>query len=128
MKKQLDALQEFQEAFGSYIQYLPNVAIPFEARELRIKLMREELKEVEEAMGEADLAHIGKELADLLYVVLGTVHAYGLGNKFEAIFDEVHRSNMSKLDKDGKPIFREDGKVLKSDQFRPADIDAVLNQ
>lgn len=127
MKKQLGQLKEFNTIFKSYMQNSPTIDIPPNIRSIRIKLMQEELKEVEDAMAETDLPHIAKELADLLYVLLGTVQAYGLSEKFEQVFDEVHRSNMSKLDKDGKPIFREDGKVLKSELFKPADIESIFN-
>lgn len=127
MQKQLDEVKEFHKKFQVYTQHSPSVNVPVNVRDGRISLMREELEEVVGAMKEAKLSNIGKELSDLLYALLGTVQAYGLAEKFEDIFDEVHRSNMSKLDKDGKPILRDDGKVLKSDQFRPADIDSILS-
>jgi predicted HAD superfamily Cof-like phosphohydrolase len=127
MKKQLEEVKEFHERFQVYTQYSPSVNVSANIRDGRINLMREELDEVVEAMENGKLSYIGKELSDLLYALLGTVQAYGLAEKFEDIFDEVHRSNMSKLDKDGKPILRDDGKVLKSDQFRPADIDSILS-
>ncbi len=126
MKKQLDEVKDFHKKFQVYTQHSPSANVPVNVRDGRISLMREELDEVVGAMKEGKLSHIGKELSDLLYGLLGTVQAYGLAGKFEDIFDEVHRSNMSKLDKDGKPILRDDGKVLKSDQFRPADIDSIL--
>jgi predicted HAD superfamily Cof-like phosphohydrolase len=88
--------------------------------------MREELEEVEEAMHEGDIKNIAKELSDLLYVVFGTAEVYGLGDKMDEVFAEVHRSNMSKLDKNGKAIKREDGKVLKSDLYTPANFDEIL--
>ena len=126
MQKQLDQVKEFHDAFTVYTQSLPNRVIPNNIRDGRIQMMQEELSEVVEAIKQADLSQIGKELADLLYLLLGTVHTYGLGERFEAIFDEVHRSNMSKLDKNGKPILQENGKVIKSDKFSPADIGAIL--
>ena len=89
--------------------------------------MQEELKEVVEAMHNEPIENIAKELADLIYVTYGTVLAYGLQDKFTDIFDEVHRSNMSKLDEDGNPVLREDGKVLKSENYSPADIKKILD-
>lgn len=88
--------------------------------------MREEIEEAIDAMENEPLENIAKELADVLYVTYGTIGEYGLGDKMEQIFDEVHKSNMSKLDSKGKPIYREDGKVLKSSDYKPADIKSIL--
>lgn len=74
---------------------------------------------------DVDLTKVAKELADLLYVVYGTAAAYGI--PIDNVFREVHRSNMSKLGEDGKPIYREDGKVLKGPNYSPANIEKVFN-
>jgi len=71
-----------------------------------------------------DLSKVAKEMADLLYVIYGTYAAIGIDA--DKVFTEVHRSNMSKLTKDGKVLRRDDGKVLKSDQYFPADIESVI--
>lgn len=87
---------------------------------LRHSLMKEENDEYLEACQKGDLTEIADALGDQMYILFGTILKHGLQHKIEAIFDEIHRSNMSKLDESGKPIFREDGKVLKSSlYFRP---------
>ena len=73
-----------------------------------------------------DIVEIADALTDMLYVLLGTFIAHGLQDIAEELFAEVHRSNMSKLDEQGKPIFREDGKVLKSDQFSDPDLRSII--
>src|SRR5574338_519877 len=103
-------VREFHEAFGMPVADRPGMVTPGR-RELRIDLIEEEAYEVGDAMKEEDLAHIAKELADLLYVTYGAAIEYGIN--LDEVFDEVHRSNMSKLDVDGKPKYRADGKVLK---------------
>lgn len=105
--------------------------------DLRQKLITEEYKEVLEEMGysvdikldrfgsgEVNIINLSKELADLLYVVLGTAAAYGI--PIDDVYREVHRSNMSKLAPDGTVLYREDGKVLKGPNYSPADIKKVL--
>ncbi len=87
---------------------------------LRYNLMKEETDEYLEACKNGDLTEIADALGDQMYILFGSILKHGLQHKIEEIFDEIHRSNMSKLDENGKPIFREDGKVLKStNYFRP---------
>lgn len=115
-----DQVYEFNKAFGH-----PHPDHPFipskDEIALRIKLIQEELKEVEEALHSGDLADSLKELSDLQYVVDGLFVVTGLANLKEAAFMLVHQSNMSKLGEDGKPIYREDGKVLKGPNYKPVD-------
>ncbi len=127
MKKQLTQLLEFHKAYESFYSNELLSGIPDRELQLRENLMREELKELMEAMRSEPIENIAKELADLLYVTFGTAVAYGLQDKLEAVFDEVHASNMSKLGEDGKPIRREDGKALKGPNYRKADVKKVLN-
>lgn len=90
---------------------------------LRQRLILEEAFEVgDELTDGSSLAKTAKELADLVYVTLGTVLSLGLQAEFERCFDAIHVSNMSKLGEDGKPIYREDGKVLKGPNYSPADL------
>lgn len=126
MKKQLEQVGEFHKAFGCYSNDRPTSWIPTDVWELRVKLIREELEEYAEASYSGYLLDTSDALADLLYVVFGTIIAHGLQDKIEEIFDEVHRSNMSKLDENGQPIVREDGKILKSSKFEFPDIAKVL--
>lgn len=126
MRKQIDQLLEFSNAFGSYYKKYPSTDVPSEIVELRIKLMKEELEELVEAVQNEPLENIAKELSDILYVLLGIVMAYGLQDKFEEIFTAVHKSNMSKLGEDGKPIHREDGKIIKSKNYKKPDIRSII--
>ena len=88
--------------------------------EMRFEIMREENEEYREACEKGDIVAIADALGDQMYVLCGTIIAHGLQSKIQAILEEIHRSNMSKLDINGKPILREDGKILKSDRyFRP---------
>lgn len=127
MIKQINQVREFHEKFNIFIQNSPK--IPKNSLQLiRKTLIAEEALEVSEAILERqDLDQITKELCDLLYVTYGTILTFGLQDKIEECFDEVHRSNMSKLGKDGKPVYREDGKLLKGDNYSPADIKKILN-
>ena len=91
---------------------------------LRVDLIEEELDELKEAIANDDLVEVADALTDLLYVVYGAGAAFGIN--LDACFHEVHSSNMSKLGEDGKPIYREDGKVMKGPNFRePALMDIL---
>lgn len=125
MNKQLKQVKEFHKIFNVFWQDKP-ASVPATIMGMRATLMREELKEVIDAMEKEPLENIAKELGDLLYVVYGTVLAYGLQSNIEDVFEEVHRSNMSKLGADGKPVLREDEKVLKGPNYSPANIAGVL--
>ena len=91
---------------------------------LRIALLAEEVDEFVDAVAASDLVAIADALADIVYVAYGTAVTYGID--LDMVLGEVHRSNMSKLGKDGRPLIREDGKVIKSDQYFPPDIARVL--
>ena len=91
---------------------------------LRIKLLREEFTEYSKGESENDLVNIASELADILYIVFGTAHSYGI--PIDKVFEAIHNANMAKLDESGQPIRREDGKVLKPAGWKPADIMAIL--
>ena len=89
--------------------------------------MKEENEEYLEAAKEGDLVEVGDALGDMLYILCGTIIAHGFQEKIEAIFDEIQKSNMSKLDKNGKPIYREDGKVMKGPNYFKPDLQKILN-
>lgn len=126
MIKQINQVKEFHEKFNSYIGKFPSIPEEY-IQDLRDKLISEEAHEVSMSIvNNEELHQVTKELCDLLYVTYGTILTYGLQDKIEQCFDEVHRSNMSKLGKDGKPIYREDGKLLKGDNYSPANINKVL--
>lgn len=128
MKKQLNQVKEFHLACGIYSQENPNVHIPEAIKAVRKVVLEEEVKELYEAVATENIIESAKELADVMYCVLGTVHALGLAEKFEEIFDEVHKSNMSKLDENGKPVVREDGKILKSTLYTEPNIKKILEE
>lgn len=108
---------DFMEAFGQEVLDQPTWP-DFETRMLRLDLIEEEYNELETAVHDKDIVGVADALTDLLYVIYGAGHAFGLD--LDDCFNEVHRSNMSKLGEDGRPIYREDGKVLKGpDYFEP---------
>ncbi|GJL59573.1 MAG: hypothetical protein NPIRA03_24300 [Nitrospirales bacterium] len=112
-------VQEFHKQFEIHVS--PTPSIPDEPTQfLRKRLIQEEFDELQEAMQDKDLSSIAKELADLLYVVYGT--AVSLGIDMEPVFQEVHRSNMSKVG--GHK--REDGKWVKPPTYSPASLDKIL--
>lgn len=153
MNKYLEAVSEFHETFGAPILETPQ--IPSSDRcELRVSLLQEELNELKEAIEKGDVVEIADALADLQYVLSGAVLEFGMGTKFDALFDEVQRSNMSKAcdsqqdalatlshykQKDGTEgvykeengkwlVYRkEDNKVLKSVNYSPANLKDIVN-
>jgi predicted HAD superfamily Cof-like phosphohydrolase len=120
------AVASFHEAFDLPRQASPSTAVDDALANLRIALMEEEFGELVEAVSQDDLVAIADALADVVYVAYGTALTYGVD--LDAVLCEVHRANMSKLDADGQPIRRADGKVLKSDRYFPPDVAAVLGR
>ena len=93
---------------------------------LRYNLIKEENDEYLDACKKGDIVEIADALGDQLYILFGTILKHGLQHKIEEVYDEIHRSNMSKLDENGNPIFREDGKILKSNLYFKPDIAKIL--
>ena len=126
IKKEIDSVKLFHKKFN--IDYLnaPKANIPLETKELRFKLMEEENLEYLKATKENNLVEIADALGDMLYILCGTIISHGLQDKIEEIFQEIQNSNMSKLGKNGKPIYREDGKVLKGPNYFKPDIRRIL--
>lgn len=122
MERQLGQLEEFHAAFGQDYRHHPAVDVPMDVLVLRHRLIIEELDEYVEAVQGGDIVDVADDLTDLLYVVYGTVIVHGLQELAVRLFDEVHRSNMSKLGPDGRPIHRKDGKPLKPDNWSPPDL------
>ena len=110
---------DFMNAFGQEVLTEPTLPSP-ELAKLRLELIREEFEELTVATNAMDMIEIADALTDILYVVYGAGHAFGID--LDACYAEVHDSNMSKLGEDGKPIYREDGKVLKGPHFRSPDL------
>jgi predicted HAD superfamily Cof-like phosphohydrolase len=118
------AVAEFHAAFSLPMRQLPSAEIDHALARLRVALLEEEVGEFVAASEQRDLVGIADALADIVYVVYGTALTYGID--LDAVLREVHRSNMSKLGRDGKPLIREDGKVLKSERYFPPEIASVL--
>lgn len=116
---------EFHEVFGVGAEDYPDIATQSDTTiEMRCQLILEEAQEAVDAIRARDLVGAAKELADLAYVTYGAARRFGI--PLDAVVAEVHWSNMTKLDDDGKPLFREDGKVLKGPNYQPPDILRVL--
>ena len=110
---------DFMTAFGQEVLTEPTLPSAHLAK-LRLELIREEFEELTVATNAMDIVEIADALTDILYVVYGAGHAFGID--LDECYHEVHRSNMSKLGADGKPIYRDDGKILKGPNFRAPDL------
>ncbi len=127
LMKQIAAVKVFHEAFGIENNTKPVADLGLEVAMLRYELIREENEEYLEACRNKDLVEIADALGDQLYILCGTILRHGLQDKIVEVFDEIHRSNMSKLGEDGKPIYREDGKVLKGPNYFKPNIADIIN-
>lgn len=127
MKEKIEAVKAFHTAFKIGHRETPKANLGLEKNMLRYKLMREENEEYLEAANNDDLVEVADALGDLLYILCGTIIEHGLQHKIEEVFNEIQRSNMSKLDENGEPIYREDGKVLKGPNYFKPDILRILN-
>ena len=127
MKKQIEHVRRFHNAFGIKNNYTPNAVLDNEVFDLRHRLMHEENEEYLEACKNGDLVEIADALGDMMYILCGTILSHGLQDKIENIYEEIQRSNMSKLGADGKPIYREDGKILKGPNYFKPDIKKQLD-
>ncbi|MCM4160742.1 hypothetical protein FHG64_04870 [Antarcticibacterium flavum] len=117
MKNKLAAVQEFHKAFGLGVNGNPIADLGEAKNRLRYELMKEENEEYLEAAMNNDLTEVADALGDMLYILCGTILEHGMQYKIEEVFNEIQRSNMSKLGLDGKPVLREDGKVLKGPNY-----------
>ncbi len=128
MKNKLSAVSAFHIAFGLGVNNTPTTEIDEATMNLRFSLMDEENKEYLDAMKNKDLIEVADALGDMLYILCGTIITHGMQDVIDKVFEEIQRSNMSKLGSDGKPIYREDGKVLKGPNYFKPDISKVLKQ
>lgn len=126
MKKQLDAVKKFHTAFKIGYSETPIADLDGSKNLLRFNLMKEENEEYLEAVQNKDLVEIADALGDMMYILCGTIIEHGLQERIEAIFDEIQSSNMSKLDENGQPIYREDGKVMKGPNYFKPDFSKLL--
>ena len=127
MKHQIDAVKIFHETYNLNYKVSPIAEIGNEKINLRYKLMSEENKEYLEAAKNNDLVEVADALGDMLYILCGTIIEHGMQDKIEEVFDEIQRSNLSKLGEDGNPIYREDGKVMKGPNYFKPKISEILN-
>jgi len=126
MKNKIKAVQEFHEAFGLGVQQSPVANLSMQKLKLRFDLMDEENREYLEAAENNDLVEVADALGDMLYILCGTILEHGMQHKIEEVFNEIQRSNMSKLGADGTPIYREDGKVMKGPNYFKPNIESIL--
>lgn len=127
MNKQLRQVKEFHEAFDAPISEELTL-IPEERYHLRSDLLAEENQEYLKACLDKDIVGVADALGDMLYILCGTMVEHGFQGYMESVFTEIHRSNMSKLGADGKPIYREDGKILKGPSYFRPRLAKVLNK
>lgn len=121
-------VEHFHNSFKIENNYSPTIDIDMEEILLRYKLMREENEEYLDAAVKMDIVEVADALGDQLYILCGTILKHGLQHKIVEIFEEIQASNMSKLDGNGRPIRREDGKILKSHYYTEPDIKSILEE
>ena len=116
---------QFHDAFRLPVAAAPTLEVPAELVALRENLLSEELDELATAFENRDIVGVADTLGDIVYVIFGTALTFGID--LDAVVAEVHRANMSKLDRNGEPVLRADGKVVKGPDYRPPDIAAALD-
>ncbi|MBA09712.1 nucleoside triphosphate pyrophosphohydrolase family protein [Flavobacteriaceae bacterium] len=127
MKNKIESVKAFHEAFKIGYRDSPKADLGSRVNTLRYKLMREENEEYLEAASANDLVEVADALGDMLYILCGTIIEHGLQHKIDEVFEEIQRSNMSKLGENQQPIYREDGKVLKGPNYFKPNIKDILN-
>lgn len=128
MKNKLKAVELFHKSFGAGVSEELKSDLGAQKNLLRFNLMDEENKEYLEAANNKDMVEVADALGDMLYILCGTILEHGMQHKIEEVFDEIQRSNMSKLGADGKPVYREDGKILKGPNYFKPSIEAILEK
>ena len=123
MLSNFERVKEFMETFGQEVLNVPQLP-DGNVQSLRVELIDEELRELKDGIKNGNVVEIADALTDLLYVIYGAGHSFGLD--LDRCFAHIHNSNMSKLGEDGKPIYREDGKVLKGPNYWAPDLKLVL--
>lgn len=126
MSRMIDQVLEWHRKFGVPVGNRPT-PIEYHRLLMRDNILIEEVKELYAAGVKKDILEVADAICDVLYVAIGTAIEFGLHEKLDTLFDEVHRSNMSKLDESGKPIVRGDGKILKSKLFSPPDLKTIID-
>lgn len=127
MKKYTDAVTEFHTAFKIGHRETPTADLGSAKNTLRFNLMKEENEEYLAAAQNNDMVEVADALGDMLYILCGTIIEHGMQDKIVEVFEEIQRSNMSKLGEDGEPIYREDGKVLKGPNYFKPNIAEIVS-
>lgn len=128
MKNKINCVKLFHESFGLGVSEEMKADLGRAKNALRFNLMDEENKEYLEAASNNDIVEVADALGDMLYILCGTILEHGMQYKIDEVFNEIQRSNMSKLSEEGKPIYREDGKVLKGPNYFKPNIEAILDK
>ena len=128
MKNKIEAVKAFHTAYKIGYRETPKADLGDAKNTLRFNLMKEENEEYLEAANNNDLVEVADALGDMLYILCGTIIEHGMQHKIEEVFEEIQRSNMSKLGEDGEPIYREDGKVLKGPNYFQPNIAEILEK
>jgi len=128
MKNKIEAVKAFHTAFKIGHRESPKGDLGIDKNTLRFNLMKEENEEYLEAANDNDLVEVADALGDMLYILCGTIIEHGVQYKIEEVFNEIQRSNMSKLGENGEPIYREDGKVLKGPNYFKPNIKSILDK
>ena len=116
-------VKKFMETFGQEVKIKPSLSSD-KINSLRISLIQEELEELKKAIQDKDIVEVADALTDILYVTYGAGHAFGVD--LDQCFNEVQNSNMSKLGDDGKPIYNENGKVMKGPNYFKPDLSKFI--
>ncbi|MFT6369795.1 MAG: putative HAD superfamily Cof-like phosphohydrolase [Maribacter sp.] len=128
MEDKINGVKLFHQTFGMGVSNELLSDLGTSKNLLRFNLMDEENKEYLEAATNKDMVEVADALGDMLYILCGTILEHGMQHKIEEVFNEIQRSNMSKLGEDGKPIYRGDGKVLKGPNYFKPNIEAILDK
>ena len=125
MIKQIEQVRNFHQSFNQPVLNVPTIP-KMDRVLLRHKLLQEEVSELFDASIKGDIIEVADGIVDCLYILFGTAHEFGLANLLPELFNEVQRSNLSKLDTNGNAIFREDGKVIKSELFTKPNLKDII--
>ena len=128
MKRKIECVEEFHEIYKLGNSKNPIGKLENEKEKLRFELMKEENEEYLQAAEKGNVIEIADALGDMLYILCGTIIEHGMQNVIEEVFEEIHKSNLSKLDENGKPIYREDGKVIKGPNYFPPNIEKIMKK
>lgn len=122
MKRKIECVEEFHRIYKLGNSSKPIGKLENGLEKLRFKLMQEENEEYLEAAKNGDVVEVADALGDMLYILCGTIIEHGMQDVIDDVFEEIHRSNLSKLDEDGNPIYRKDGKVIKGPNYCPPNL------